>query len=359
MLHVHRQISGLRDFVPFVLTQKRAGEWPVAGLEVIPRSRLRFLGRGWEKASGEPWQITADETRRMDGAVRGSRSVLLHIFFGNVAVHMLPLLRRLDVPAVVSFHGADVTGAIAGAGYARARSELFDRSRLVLCRSWQLATRVAALGCPAQKLRIMRTVLPPLDFIPRNAPADGAWRIVQAARLVAKKGIPTSLRAFAAFSQRHPSAIFTIAGEGPMEQELRNLARELGIESRVRFAGFLSQDALRALYRDSHIFLQPSETAGGDVEGVPNAMLEAMACGLPVVTTRHGGISEVVCDGRTGLLCDEGDAGAVADAMDRLASDGNLRSRIARAGSDFVKDMFSADRQIANIERLYREAAGL
>ncbi len=341
------------------MTQKRVGDWPVPRLEIIPRSRARFLGRAIEQATGRPWQLTASEAGRMADCLRSHRAAILHVFFGNVAVHLLPLFRRIEVPAVVSFHGSDVTGAMATSGYGRARAEVFERAALVLCRSEQLASRVAALGCPAHKLRIMRTVLPPIAFASRQAPDDGAWRIVQAARLVPKKGIPTALRAFARFSGKYPAAIFTIAGEGPMDEELRELASRLGVDKRVRFAGFLSQEALAGLYRQSHIFLQPSETVGGDVEGIPNAMLEAMAGGLPVVATRHGGIPEVVTDGESGLLCDEGDCEAIAGAMARLAGDSGLYSSLAKAGADAVGDKFSAGRQIANIEALYREAAGL
>lgn len=359
MLHVHRQIAGLKNFVPLVVAQKREGDWPAGNITVIPRSRLRFLGRMIEQASGRPWQITTGEAGAMADAVSAGRAKLLHIFFGNVAVHMLPLVRRLAVPTVVSFHGSDVTGAIASAGYRAAREELFLRARLLLCRSGQLASRVAALGCPPEKIRIMRTVVPPIAFIPRTAPPDGAWRILLAARLVPKKGIITALRAFSVFSQRHPRAVFTIAGEGPMKDELKDFASQTGISDRVRFAGFLSQDALHELFLESHIYLQPSETVNGDVEGVPNAMLEAMAGGLPVVATRHGGIPEVIADGENGLLCGERDAEALAAEMDRLACNSGLYARIARAGSETFSAEFSAERQIANIESLYREAAGL
>ncbi len=109
---------------------------------------------------------------------------------------------------------------------------------------------------------------------------------MQAGRLIEKKGLRTSLRAFAEFSRQFPRAHFTIAGEGPLLPALQELARELGVAERVTFAGFISQDELRALFLGSHIFLHPSETGrDGNQEGVPNAMLEAMASGLPVFAT--------------------------------------------------------------------------
>jgi glycosyltransferase involved in cell wall biosynthesis len=356
MLHIHRQISGLKNFFPVVLTQKREGEWAAERVEVIPRSPVRFVGRGIERWLGTPWQITGSETEKMRGVLRGTEAALLHIFFGNVAVHMLPVIRSAEIPVVISFHGSDVAGQIATPAFERARREMFRRARLVMCRSEQLAEKVAALGCDAAKLRIMRTVLPPVKRVAHLPPADGRWHIVQASRLVAKKGLATSLRAFAEFSKTHPLAKFTIAGDGPLEAELRGLAAALGISGSVEFRGFLSQAALAALFGSAHIFLHPSETVGGDVEGIPNSLLEAMASGLPSVATDHGGIPEVVQNGMTGLLCREGDWQAVSQALLLLANDPALYASLSKAGAESVADAFSAEKQIANIENLYREA---
>jgi glycosyltransferase involved in cell wall biosynthesis len=105
----------------------------------------------------------------------------------------------------------------------------------------------------------------------------------------------TALRAFARFHAVHPRATFTIAGDGPQLEDLRSLARNLGISAQVFFTGFLPQEKLRGSFAESHLFLHPSELGpDGDQEGVPNAMLEAMASGLPVFATTHGGIPEAV-----------------------------------------------------------------
>jgi colanic acid/amylovoran biosynthesis glycosyltransferase len=354
MLHIHRQIAGLRTYSPLVIAQKLDGCWPAARIECVPRSPLRFVSRGIERLTRRPWQIGRAEAARI--AALASGCDLLHIFFGSTAVHLLPVLRRLEVPVVVSFHGSDAAGATAGDGYGPARREVFARSRLVLCRSQPLAARVAALGCDPAKLRTMRTVLPDIAFAAREVPADGAWHIVQAARLVAKKGIATSLRAFAEFRRTHPAARFTVAGEGPLEADLRGVAASLGIADAVAFPGFLGQAALGKLFSSAHIFVHPSETVGGDTEGIPNSLLEAMACGLPAVATIHGGIPEVIADGGTGLLCAERDPAALAHALLRLAADPALSGRLARAGSEFVRREFSAGSRIAAIEALYTEA---
>ena len=356
MLHIHRQISGLSSFSPVVITQKREGEWGARQVEVVPRSRFRFVGRGLERWLGKPWQITGAEAEKMLLVMRRTEAALLHIFFGNVAVHLLPLMRRAEVPTVVSFHGSDVTGRIATPAFDAARREMFDRARLVLCRSEQLAEKVAALGCDSSKLRIMRTVLPPIKRAPHSPPPDGGWHLLQASRLVPKKGIATALRAFAEFLKIHPQAKFTVAGEGPLQADLRALASSLGISDSVEFPGFLSQAALAGLYESSHIFLHPSETVCGAVEGIPNSLLEAMAYGLPSVATDHGGIPEVIRNGATGILCREGDWQGLAEALLLLAKDPDHYARLSSAGADFVSREFSVAKQIANTESLYREA---
>ena len=112
MLHVYRHISGLREFRPIVLTQKREGNWPVENLEVIRRSPWRFLGRGAEKRTGRPWQMSGGESGRAVSLIEQHGCAVLHVFFGNVAVHLLPLLRTSPVPVIVSFHGSDVAGSM-------------------------------------------------------------------------------------------------------------------------------------------------------------------------------------------------------------------------------------------------------
>lgn len=354
MLHIHRHVTGLKEFQPLVLTQKHEGDWPAPRVELVKRSPFRFLARAREKRTGHPWQISSGEVRRFRDLLQDAK--LLHVFFGNVAIHLLPLLRHSPIPVVVSFHGSDVAGSMASPAYAAAVKELFQLAAVVPCRSGQLAARVAQLGCPPTKLRIMRTILPDIRFQLRQLPADGAWRIVQAARLVPKKGLFTALQAFSRFAERYPKATFTIAGEGPLYDDLRQRAIQLGISHQVHLTGFLPQIALKVLYETSHIFLHPSEIANGDVEGIPNAMLEAMATGLPVVATHHGGIPEIVEDGANGLLCAERDAPALAEALFRLAEDHPLYFRLSEKASSSVRDQFSAERQIAAIEEIYREA---
>jgi colanic acid/amylovoran biosynthesis glycosyltransferase len=239
---------------------------------------------------------------------------------------------------------------------------LFDAVPLLFARSQSLADRLIQLGCPPEKLRINRTGVPlkEFPFVSREPPPDGKWRVVQACRLIPKKGVATSLRAFAIFKKDNPQAEFFIAGKGPLQRELEMLAAGLGIFKDVHFVGFLSQPKLLELYGDAHLFLHPSETSPNqDQEGVPNSLLEAMATGLPVVATRHGGIPEAVEHGRSGLLVPEEDHVALANAMQEITRSAEVFREMglrARAG---VTDRFEQEAQIERLESFYREAISM
>jgi glycosyltransferase involved in cell wall biosynthesis len=177
---------------------------------------------------------------------------------------------------------------------------------------------------------------------------------VQAGRLIEKKGLPVTLRAFSTFLKQHPNATLTIAGEGPLLSELQKFARELGVADCVSFTGFISQEQLREIYYRSHIFLHPSQTGrDGNQEGIPNSMLEAMATGLPVFATEHGGIPEAIENGVSGLLVPERDDEALARALLNAAQDPGLLSRIGPTGAGAVRKKFDLQQQAQRLEEIY------
>lgn len=362
MLHVYRQITSLRAYRPVVFCQKREGAsaFPFDEIVLQPKPLTHQLRRFWQKQiRGQPVTIYRSEAGRTLEELRRAGARVLHVYFGHIGVHLLPLLEIADLPVIVSFHGADAGVSEENPEHLARTRRMFARCALLLVRSDSIGRRLVAMGCDAGKIRLHRTGIPlgQIPFSRRTAPAEGAWRCVQACRLIAKKGLATSLRAFAEFGRDFPKAIFTIAGAGPQLEELRALAAELGIGARVSFAGFLAQEKLRALFAESHLFLHPSEVAGaGDQEGVPNGMLEAMASGLPVVATRHGGIPEAVEDGVSGLLVAERDHAALAEAMRALANAPERLTAMSLAARARVTEQFDLTAQTRVLESCYDEA---
>ena len=362
MLHIYRQITALRAFRPVVFCQKRehAAEFPFGEIIVLPKPRTHQLRRFVQKQLlDRPITIYRSEARRILAALEKSGAKVLHVYFGHIGVHLLPLLEICPLPVIVSFHGADAQIDLHKPAHLARTRRMLERATLLLVRSESLAERLIALGAPREKIRLHRTGIPldEIRFTPRTAPADGAWHCVQAGRLIAKKGLGTSLRAFAEFAREFPRATFTIAGEGPQLQGLRALADSLGIAERVSFPGFLPQETLRARYAASHLFLHPSELgADGNQEGVPNSMLEAMAGGLPVVATNHGGIPEAVQHGISGLLTPERDAAALAQSLLTLARDPARYAAMSAAAAARVSVGFALAAQARALEAIYREA---
>jgi colanic acid/amylovoran biosynthesis glycosyltransferase len=246
--------------------------------------------------------------------------------------------------------------------YREATREMLDAVKLVLVRSESLRRAVIDLGCDEKRIEIQRTGIP-LDEFPfreRNfVTAATEWRAVQAGRLIEKKGLPVTLRAFALFQRRHPNANLTIAGEGPLLGQLQNLARELNIDRRVSFTGFISQEQLREIYYGSHIFLHPSQRGhDGNQEGIPNSMLEAMASGLPVFATDHGGIPEAIQNGVSGVLVPERDHEKLAAALLDATQDPGFLSRIARNGAEIVRKNFDLRAQAQRLVEIYLRTIG-
>ena len=365
MLHIYRQVTSLQGYSTFVMTKavQNAELFPFRDIELIPKPHVNPIRHGWLKfVQKRPPIVYRGEYQMLARLLERRGADLMHIYFGHTGVHLLPFIERWDKPCVVSFHGADVAQKTDIRDYCPKLRQLFETVPLVLARSRSLADRLVKLGCPPEKVRISRTGLPLIafPFSRREAPADGRWRLLQACRLIPKKGVATTLCAFAIFQKRYPKAELVIAGKGPLQPHLEELAEELGIARKVYFRGFLSQPELLEVYRQSHIFLHPSETPPDEnQEGIPNSILEAMSTGLPVVATRHGGIPEAVQNGRSGLLVEERDFEAVANALQALIQSPNAFREMGQLGSEYVAEHFEQGAQIRHLEAHYDEAVAL
>lgn len=272
-------------------------------------------------------------------------AILCH--FGPRGVVALALRDRglIEGPIATFFHAYELSRSFTEA-WSRAYRELGTRSEAVLpcTEHWQRVLR-KDIGVPEHRLSVHRMGVRVPESAMRSYITKGQFRITIVGRLEPKKGHGTLLKAFA--SANIPDGILTVVGDGTLRSELESLAfGELKLtSSSVRFVGAVTPDAVRSLLdSETDVFCLPSETAAdGDKEGLPVAIMEAMAAGLPTISTRHSGIPELIVDDRTGLLIDERDHAALADAIKRLYTDQALRERLGCAGREAVRKRFNQE----------------
>jgi colanic acid/amylovoran biosynthesis glycosyltransferase len=258
------------------------------------------------------------------------------------------------------FHGFDVSAIVQRAG-SGTYGQLFGSGDLFLPISVHWRQRLIALGCPAARTAVHRMGIDCslFDFAIRDRAEGEPLRLVTVARLVEKKGVEYAIRAVARLVEKGVDVVYSVVGDGPLRGALEKLVTELGLSGRVKILGALSHADVVALLASSHIMVAPSVTASnGDMEGIPVAIMEAMASGLPVVSTQHSGIPELISDGVTGYLVPERDTDALAEKLHHVAEHAAEWPLVARAARAFVgehHDIATLNDQLARrLETLLR-----
>lgn len=322
--------------------------------------RLRVLAGALDPRQGR-WALNLrllHEAAMLDG--RGPYDVV-HCQFADLAPIVLRLrdIGALDAPVAVHLRGIDITRRPREMG-AEVYARIFAGGDLFLANCEHFRERALALGCAPEKLRVYRSAIDLQDFAWRGprAPAEARMRLAFVGRLVEKKGLGYAVEALAAVLRQGADAELVVLGDGPLRDELQALGRRLQLGDRLRFLGAGGRDQVLELLRASDVLVAPSvRAADGDEDAPVNTLKEAMALGLPVVATRHGGIPELVEDGVSGLLVAERDAAALAAALLQLARQRARWLEMGAAGRRAVEADYDIDRQTRCLVELDRALA--
>ncbi|HVJ26463.1 MAG TPA: glycosyltransferase family 4 protein [Vicinamibacterales bacterium] len=267
------------------------------------------------------------------------------------------------LPLVISLHGSDVFVAERLAPARIAARTAFRRAGFVTACSADLAERAVAIGADPSRTGVVPYGVDTGRFRPaphvRSAQreqlgaGDDTLLIAAAGRLVRKKGFEYLVDALAAV----PEALLAIAGEGSLRGELEQRARDRGVMERVRFLGNRAQDDVAALFAAADVIVTPSvRDDSGNVDGLPNVVMEALASGTALITTAAGGIGAVVEDNLTAAIVAERDVNALSSALRRLGSDPDMRLRLGSAARDLVEQKFGWAQTAAQFEEAYDRA---
>lgn len=285
--------------------------------------------------------------------------VLAHFGTNAVLAQQVRDLGVLNAPLVSTFLGKDLSAQVRRGG-THYYQRLFERGERMLSVSEHYRERLIALGCPADRVQVHRLGVDTRGFVfaERRLAVGERAQFLSLCRLVDKKGLEFGMRAMALLRRETSAFDWHIAGDGPLRDRLEALARELGLTEHVVFHGAVQRSRARELLASAHVCLAPSVTAdNGDQEGLPVTIVEAMACGLPVVATHHSGIPEAVRDGDTGVLVPERDVDALAAALARVVREADRWPSMGRHAREIVEAEFDVHRLNDRLSALLSETA--
>jgi colanic acid/amylovoran biosynthesis glycosyltransferase len=339
-------------------------EWKLLERTVyLPRKKglvqkLRALSQV-PRFGGEALELTRElEARRQLGSAGSFDAILCH--FGHVGEEGRKLRRAgfFDGPLAVIFHAADVTTWLAEHGD-QAYERLFAEAALLLPISQHWQKKLTRLGAAPEKLHVvhMGVDLRALEYRARTLGEGEPLQLLSVARLMEKKGIAYAIEALALARDRLGRSFeYHIVGDGPLRGELEALVKTHGLTQEVVFDGWRTTEQVAAMLERAHVLLAPSVTAkNGDMEGIPVALMEAMAQGLPVLSTDHSGIPELVKNGDTGYTVPERDAPALADALVRLVSEHAEWPELTQRARAMVEREFDSAKLTRELEGLLLE----
>jgi colanic acid/amylovoran biosynthesis glycosyltransferase len=280
---------------------------------------------------------------------------VIHAHYGPVGNGVRTLASAADTPFITSFYGYDASELLEKNPWRY--ESLFRAVDTVTSLSSDMDDRLVAHGCPRR--RIVRVPLPvdtsSFQYAPTVVDEVETVELLSACRLVEKKGLRYVIDALDELRTEF-SIRYRIVGDGPLRDELERQVSNLGLEDIVTFEGWMCSEAVAELMATSHVFVQPSVTsADGDREGTPTVLIEAQARGMPVVSTYHAGIPEIVDDGASGLLVPERDSEALASVLHKLFADPSTWEAYGRRGRALVEDRHSLSAVGERLEAVYWE----
>jgi len=261
---------------------------------------------------------------------------------------MLPICKTLKIPLIVHFHGQDASRHEVLERHKKGYQEMFEYAARIIAVSNAMVQQLSGLGCPENKL-VLNTC-GPNDMFLELTPDFGEEHFVGIGRFTDKKAPYYTILAFSEVLKNFPNARLTIGGDGLLLNACNNLVKYLKIEDAVSLPGKITPLAFKEMLKNAVAFVQHSVIAeDGDSEGTPLAVLESSAAGLPVISTKHAGIPDVVIDGETGFLVDEHDVDGMSKAMMKILADSGLARKMGEAGKQRIKNNFSMEKYIAKL----------
>ncbi len=277
--------------------------------------------------------------------------------YGTTGVAVLNVCKYLKLPLIPIYHGYDASIKEVLADYKTRYQKLFEYSSNIIAVSHRIKETLIGLGCDEQKIVV--TPCAPDNLFFRITPNFKNPLFIGVGRFVDKKAPYYTILAFYKVLKEFPKAKLIIAGNGPLYNTCENLIKYFEISNNVELLGVITPKELSKYFKEALAFVQHSITANnGDKEGTPVAVLEASAAGLPVISTFHAGIPDVIINGETGFLVDEHDVDEMAAKMMVLLKNYGKAKSMGSEGKLNIKNHFSKKHHINILNQVILEVTG-
>lgn len=361
---IHNQIMHHKRYVAkVVFTEKRDGPF----FERITNNLETFnpYKGGFDELVYKKTRVLSQGIKnRLEDYISNFNPEILHVHYGVDCLVYSEIIRNLRIPTCVSFYGYDCTSfprRFFGYGRILLKQKVFlnPSVKIILAMTEDMKRDLINLGCPEEKI-VVHYYGTETDSFYREKSTHKKENIdlLIISGLHEKKGHLFLLNAFARLCSHLPDQLHLhIVGEGPMRRPIEEKLNEMRLNN-VTLHGAIEYGSKQHMHflEMANIFVHPSLTAAnGDKEGIPGSIIEAMASGLPVISTYHGGIPYIIEHGKTGLLVDERDEVALENALGRMVRDLDLRNSIAQQGQQYAKANLDIERKEIELEQIYDE----
>ncbi len=265
--------------------------------------------------------------------------------YGPTGVAMLDFCKRMEIPLLVHFHGYDASMYDVLNKHGGNYKAMFQYASAIFSVSTVMTQKLVEIGCPIEKI-VQNTYGPNPAFLSVKATLQNE-EFIAVGRFVDKKAPYYTILAFKEVLSEFPNAQLVMAGNGPLYNTIDNLIKVFKLEKNVKLVGIISPIEYTQYLTTSRAFVQHSITAAdGDMEGTPVGILEACAAGVPVISTRHAGITDVIEHNVNGLLCDEHDVEQMTKNMLFVLRDKNQAQIIGQKAKTTIQNQYTLERHL-------------
>lgn len=327
------------NFIPYLLNNKKTSKG-------VNKILFRLLGRVLYK---RPFY---DIERALIKSLKDQKVDIILIEYGLTAAESIKVLKEAQIPFVVHFHGYDAFRYDVIEKYQKIYKEVFDSSSGIISVSSLMTKELIKLGC--DKSKILYNPYGPNNIFLETRPLYESEQIITVGRFTEKKAPQLVIFSFYLIAEKFPNSRLVMVGDGPLFNICEELIHSLNLTERIILTGVRNPNEVKELMGKSSIYLQHSvRSMDGDCEGTPVAILEAMAAGLPVISTSHSGISDVVKDGETGFLVNEGAVNLMAKKLEQTLGNTELRKNMGTKGREIIKSKYLMKYHIRTLDEFF------